>query len=297
MNIPPVSGASRATSIISLSPLSESYFAKGPRSPWRPLLGAPLCQRNLAVSARRVLIIVQNLPVPFDRRVWLEATTLQHSGFQVSVICPKLKGWNRSREVIDDIHIYRYALPIDAHGSMGYVAEFVWCFLCTALLSVRVAVSGRGFDVIHACNPPETYWLLGRAWGLLGKRFVFDHHDLSPEMYLVKFPSPRPLVLKALKWLERQTFRSAAVVITTNESHRQVAIGRGGLSPDRVYVVRSGPDLRRFELLPPEPEWRAGRKALIAYLERSASRTGSKTSSTHSGSCEMSWGEGISTAY
>jgi glycosyltransferase involved in cell wall biosynthesis len=232
------------------------------------LTTTPLRQRSTPspVSARRVLIIVQNLPVPFDRRVWLEATTLQHAGFQVSVICPKLKGWNRSREVIDDIHIYRYALPFDAHGGMGYLAEFVWCFLCTALLSVRVAVSGRGFDVIHACNPPDTYWLLGRVWGLLGKRFLFDHHDLSPEMYLAKFASPRPLVFKALKSLERHSFKAAAVVITTNESHRQVAISRGGLSPDRVYVVRSGPDLRRFEVVPAEAEWGAGKPFLIAYL-------------------------------
>ena len=132
---------------------------------------------------RRVLIVVQNLPVPFDRRVWLEATTLARAGYQVSVICPKAKGFNRSFEVLEDVHIHRYALPVDAQGALGFVAEFLWCFLRTAMKSVRVAVAGRGFDVLHVCNPPETYWPLGRFWKLFGKRFLFDHHDLSPEMY------------------------------------------------------------------------------------------------------------------
>ena len=111
---------------------------------------------------RRVLIVVQNLPVPFDRRVWLEATTLARAGYRVSVICPKAKGFNRSFEVLEDVHIYRYALPVDAQGALGFVAEFLWCFVRTAMKSVRVAVAGRGFDVLHVCNPPETYWPLGR---------------------------------------------------------------------------------------------------------------------------------------
>jgi glycosyltransferase involved in cell wall biosynthesis len=213
-----------------------------------------------------VLIIVQNLPVPFDRRVWLEATTLQHSGFQVSVICPKMKGWNQSHEVIDGVEIYRYPLPIDARGVIGYVSEFTWCFLCTALLSIRVAISGKGFAVIHACNPPETYWLLGRFWRLFGKRFLFDHHDLSPEMYLAKFSSPRESVYRALRWLERRTFKTARVVITTNESHKNIAVQRGSVAADRVYVVRSGPDLQRFQIFPADPRWRAGKPFLIAYL-------------------------------
>ena len=142
-----------------------------------------------AGRARRVLIVVQNLPVPFDRRVWLEATTLARAGYRVSVICPKAKGFTRSFEVLEDVHIYRYGLPVDAQGALGFVAEFLWCFVRTAMKSVRVAVAGRGFDVLHVCNPPETYWPLGRFWKRLGKRFLFDHHDLSPEMFQVKFGS------------------------------------------------------------------------------------------------------------
>ena len=123
---------------------------------------------------RRVLIVVQNLPVPFDRRVWLEATTLAKAGYKVSVICPKAKGFNRSFEVLEDVHIHRYALPVDARGPFGFVVEFLWCFVRTTVKSVRVAVAGRGFDVLHVCNPPETYWPLGRFWKLFGKRFLFS---------------------------------------------------------------------------------------------------------------------------
>ena len=110
-----------------------------------------------AGKPRRVLIVVQNLPVPFDRRVWLEATTLANAGYRVSVICPKAKGFNRSFEVLEDVHIYRYRLPVDAQGAIGFVAEFLWCFVRTAMKSARVAIAGRGFDVLHVCNPPEIY--------------------------------------------------------------------------------------------------------------------------------------------
>ena len=141
----------------------------------------------MAPARRRVLIIVQNLPVPFDRRVWLEATTLRRAGYEVSVICPKAKGFTRSYERLEDVHIHRYTIPIDARGALGFVAEFLWCFVRTLMKSVRIAVRGPGFDVIHACNPPETYWLIGLLWRPFGKRFLFDHHDLSPEMYAAKF--------------------------------------------------------------------------------------------------------------
>jgi glycosyltransferase involved in cell wall biosynthesis len=190
---------------------------------------------------RRVLIVVQNLPVPFDRRVWLEATTLARAGYRVSVICPKAKGFTRSFEVLEDVHIYRYGLPVDAQGAVGFVAEFLWCFLRTAMKSVRVATTGRGFDVLHVCNPPETYWPLARFWRRLGRRFLFDHHDLSPEMFSVKFGATGGPALAGLRWLERRTFED-------------------------VYVVRSGPDLERLTVYPPDPAWRNGKRHLLVYL-------------------------------
>src|SRR3954451_15335266 len=141
----------------------------------------------MPASNRRVLIVVENLPVPFDRRVWLEATTLARNGYQVSVICPKAKGFNKGREVLEDVEIFRYKIPLEAEGALGFVFEFAWCFLATALISLYVALFGRGFDVLHACNPPDTFWLLGRFWKLFGRRYIFDHHDLCPEMFAVKF--------------------------------------------------------------------------------------------------------------
>jgi glycosyltransferase involved in cell wall biosynthesis len=215
---------------------------------------------------RRALIIVQNLPVPFDRRVWLEATSLSGAGYAVSVICPKFKGYERSYECLEDIDIYRYALPVKAEGPFGFVAEFAWCFIRTAMRSATVALRGRGFDVIQACNPPETYWLLGRWWRLFGKRFIFDHHDLSPEMYAAKFGRSAGMMYRGLRLLERLTFNAADVVITTNESHKEIAIRRGGVPPQRIFVVRSGPDLSRFSRYPLDERYREGKAHVLVYL-------------------------------
>jgi glycosyltransferase involved in cell wall biosynthesis len=219
-----------------------------------------------AGNRRRVVIIVQNLPVPFDRRVWLEATSLTEAGCVVSVICPKAKGYTASFETLEGIDIYRYGLPVDAQGAAGFVVEFAWCFLRTFMRSVRIAVAGRGFDVVHACNPPETFWLLGRFWRLFGKRFLFDHHDLSPEMYAAKFGRESGLLYNGLLFLERMTFKTADVVITTNESHKRIAQGRGGVAPENVFVVRSGPDVGRFRVFDPDPTWKKGKPFLLVYL-------------------------------
>ena len=223
-------------------------------------------QSTLASAGeRRVLIIVQNLPVPFDRRVWLEATTLRGAGYAVSVICPKAKGFDRSFEILEGVRVHRYLLPIEARGKIGYAVEFAWCLLRSLGKSVRVALGGPGFDVIHACNPPDTYWVLGRLWKLLGKRFVFDHHDLSPEMYEAKF-GDHGLLRAMLLFLERMSFRTADVSIATNESHRRIAIDRGGMDPEFVFVVRSGPDLDRLKIHPPDETWKRGGKHLLVYL-------------------------------
>lgn len=220
------------------------------------------------LGRRRVLIVVQNLPVPFDRRVWLEATTLQRAGYEVSVICPKMRGFNAGHETIEGVEIYRYWLPMEARGAAGFVLEFAWCFVCSALFSLRIALFGRGFDVLHACNPPETYWLLGLFWRLFGKAFLFDHHDLSPEMFAAKFERGEGgFTYQALLFLERMTFRSAQTVVTTNESHRHIALARGRKRPNEVFVVRSGPDLSRFRVEERRSEdWANGRRFVVAYL-------------------------------
>jgi glycosyltransferase involved in cell wall biosynthesis len=215
-------------------------------------------------AGRRVLIIVQNLPVPFDRRVWLEATTLRQHGYRVSVISPRGKG-EPTRCVRDGVALYRYRVPAEAHGVLGYLFEFFYCWLVTAFLSLVVALR-EGFDIIHACNPPETYFALAALYKPLGKKFVFDHHDLSPEMYQAKFPGRRGLLYRGLLWLEKMTFKTADVVLATNESHKEIAMRRGGVAEERVYVVRSGPDFARLRQLPPEPALKEGRRHLVVYL-------------------------------
>ena len=225
-----------------------------------------MAERSMNSTQRRVLIIVENLPVPFDRRVWLEATTLTRSGYAVSVICPKAKGLTAAYERLEDIDIYRYPVPVDAGGALGFIVEFAWCFLASAWLSLKIALFGRGFDMIHACNPPDSFWLLGLFWRPFGRRFIFDHHDLSPEMYAAKFEREGGFFYNGLLWLERRAFRTARVVITTNESHKRIAVERGGKDPDDVFVVRSGPDLKRFQRYEPDLQYRRGKPHLLVYL-------------------------------
>lgn len=215
-----------------------------------------------------VLIIVQNLPVPLDRRVWLECQALRAAGYEVSVICPKGPG-DPGRAELEGVHLYKYRPAPEAVGLVGYVREFVYCWVRTALLSVSVW-RRRRFDVIQACNPPDTYWLLGLAWRPLGVRFVFDHHDLNPEVFLSRFGPPtspgQRLQLAALTWLERRTFRTADRVISTNASYRQIALERGDVPAGRSAIVRSGPDTAVMRPIPASPDLRRGREHLVVYL-------------------------------
>ena len=147
---------------------------------------------------RRVLYVLQNLPVPFDRRAWLQATALAKNGYEVSVICPKARGFNRSRETLEGVEIYRYWSPVEAQAKLAFVVEFLWCFAATFLLSLRISACGRGFDILHVCNPPETYWPMAWFWRLFGKTFIWDHRDLSPELAEAKWGESDGLVMKGL---------------------------------------------------------------------------------------------------
>jgi glycosyltransferase involved in cell wall biosynthesis len=215
-------------------------------------------------ALRSVLILVENLPVPFDRRVWQEACTLRDAGYLVSVICPTGAGHESHFEVLDGVHIYRYKLPVEASGAKGYIVEYGVALLKTFLLSCRVWWV-RGIDVIQACNPPDLLFLIGAFFKLLGKKFVFDHHDLSPELFEAKFGS-KGFFHRVLLALERLTFRTADVSIATNESYRQIAIRRGGMSADRVFVVRSGPSLERMQIVPADESLKCGRRFLVGYV-------------------------------
>jgi glycosyltransferase involved in cell wall biosynthesis len=216
-------------------------------------------------TGRRVLILVENLPSPFDRRVWQQATTLHTHGWQVSIICPTGKGCEAAYECIEGVHIYRYTLPNEAEGALGYLLEYSAALWHTFRLARKVR-RDRGFDIVHACNPPDLLFLVGGWYKKRhGTKFIFDHHDINPELYEAKF-GQRDLLWKLMVWLERATFRTADVSIATNESYRRIAIERGGMDPAKVFVVRSGPKLDRLKILPPKPELRQGRRFLIGYV-------------------------------
>jgi len=163
---------------------------------------------------RRVLIIVENLPVPFDKRVWNEATALARAGYTVTVISPVGKGYEARREVLDGVTIYRHPLPLEADGALGYALEYGSALFWELLLTLRVAMR-EGFDVLQGCNPPDTMFLIGGLFKLFGKRFVFDHHDISPELYVAKF-GRKGLAYRLVLALERWTFRTADISIATN---------------------------------------------------------------------------------
>jgi glycosyltransferase involved in cell wall biosynthesis len=214
---------------------------------------------------RRVLIVVENLPVPLDRRVWLEATSLASAGYHVSVICPMGRGWNEPFEVIQDVHIYRYHQPMEAHsGAMAYAREYLHALWHMFRLA-RVVRRERGFDVIHGCNPPDLIFLLALRYRLSGVRYLFDHHDVCPELFEAKF-ARRGLLYQVMLLWERITFAVADVSMATNESFRKIAITRGKMKPEDVFVVRSAPKVETFLPGPGNRAYRKGAKTVLGYV-------------------------------
>jgi glycosyltransferase involved in cell wall biosynthesis len=213
----------------------------------------------------RVLIIVQNLPVPFDRRVWLECQALVGDGYQVAVVCPKGEG-DPSYQVIDTVELYKYRPYAPGGSKIGFITEYAYSFLATAWQTLKARRSGR-FAVLQACNPPDIFWPIALALRALDRtRFIFDHHDLCPELYESRFPDGPKLPYRMLRALERRTHRTADHVIATNESYREVAITRSGKQATDVTIVRTGPDPQRLRRGEPHPELRRGRRFLAAYI-------------------------------
>jgi glycosyltransferase involved in cell wall biosynthesis len=213
---------------------------------------------------KRILILVENLPSPFDRRVWQEAGTLRDAGYGVSIICPTGKGCEKKHELVDGIDIWRYDLPKEGSGALGYLVEYSAALLLTFVLSLKVWWKS-GFDAVHACNPPDLFFLIGGFFKLFGKKFVFDHHDACPELYEAKF-GRKSLFYRLMLLLEKLTFKTADVSIATNHSYRRIAIERGGMDPGKVFVVRSGPSLERMKIVPPVEALKKGRRYLVGYV-------------------------------
>lgn len=213
---------------------------------------------------KHILIIVENLPVPFDRRVWQEANSLAANNIKVSIICPKMKGFTKSFETINNIDIYRHPLPFEAKSTVGYILEYTVAFFWEFYLSWKVFFKTR-FQIIQGCNPPDLIFMVAIFFKIFGVKYVFDHHDINPELYIAKY-SKKGFLYKLLLFVEKITFRVADFSIATNESYKQIAIKRGGMSEDKVQIVRSGPNLNRLKVADGNDKYKNGRKFLVGYV-------------------------------
>ncbi len=217
------------------------------------------------LAGRRVLFMAENLPCPFHTRVWQEARTVHDAGADVSIICPTGPGYEGRYEVIDGIHIYRHPLPIEARRAIGFLLEYSAAIFWQTVLAWRVFL-GRGFDVIHAANPPDLLFIVAGFFKLLFRRkFIYDQHDINPELYEAKF-GRRDLFYRILCICERLSFKLADISIVPNESYRQIAEERGRRPRDKVFVVRNAPDLERMRPRPANDEWKKGRPFGVGYL-------------------------------
>ncbi len=217
------------------------------------------------MSKGHILILVENLPVPFDRRVWMESLALTEAGYKISVIspCPQNE-LNEPNKIIEGIHVYRYPMPKPTKSKFSFLQEFWYCYQQTKSL-VAMIWEKEKFDVIHSCNHPETFWKIAKKYKPNGVKFVFDHHDLSPELYESKFKR-KDIFWRGLLWMEKKQFETADAVIATNESYKEVAISRGGKMESQITVVRSGPLLSRFTRVEPKAALKRGEDFLGVYL-------------------------------
>ena len=216
------------------------------------------------LSGKHILIIVENLPVPFDRRVWQEATTLRESGAEVSVICPRMKGYVKPFECIEGINIYRHPLPFEAKSAKGYLLEYAVALFWELILSTKIFFKQR-FHVIHGCNPPDLIFIVALFFKFFGVQYVFDHHDTNPELFIAKY-GKKGFFYKILVLFERFTLASANYSIATKESYKEIAIKRGKKVPGKVQVVRSGPNLSKLKHTGGDSKFKKGRKYLVGYV-------------------------------
>jgi glycosyltransferase involved in cell wall biosynthesis len=213
---------------------------------------------------KKVLIVVENAPVPFDTRVRKEALSLHQAGYEVTVLCPRARGAERGYEMMEGVRVYRHPMPEDANSALGYLWEygcaFFWEFLYAWWIYLR-----HGFHIIQGCNPPDNIVLIALPFKLFGVKYIFDHHDAIPELYLSKY-GRKDLLYKIQVALEGITYRFSNVVIATNASYNDLAVTRGHIAPDNVFIVRNGPDLETFKAVPPNPALKYGKTHLVGYV-------------------------------
>jgi glycosyltransferase involved in cell wall biosynthesis len=210
-------------------------------------------------------MLIENLSFPWDRRMRHLARALYQSGYEVRVICPKGDKQDQlSFEVVDGVHVYRYPLLLQASGLIGYLVEYSWAFLCTAIISLFIWLR-HGFDVIHTANPPDIFFLLAWPFKWIGKQFVFDEHDLSPELYESKFHR-RDLAYRTLLAMQKSSYERANLIISTNQSYCDIARRRGGVPESRLAIVRNGVDLGYFRRIACRPELKGSFSYMAAYV-------------------------------
>lgn len=238
----------------------------------------PFDRQTGPLHARRghatpVCIIVENLPVPLDRRVWSEACALRDAGYVVSVICPRGKtSYTASYEILEGVHVYRHR-SWEASTTVGYLLEYGIALAAEFYLILKVFGRTR-FRILHGCNPPDTIFLLALLLRPFGVRFIFDHHDLAPELFEAKFGRKNQLFATLTRFAERCSFRAASVSIATNESFREVAIIRGGKAPENVFVVRNCPDLTKLRRAAVRRDLKSGQPLQVVYVGFMASQDG-----------------------
>lgn len=220
-----------------------------------------------------MLVLVQNLPVPFDRRVWQEALALDAAGYEVHIACPRTKEYPRRRELISNIHIYRYSPGPEARRAAAYLIEYSIAILAQLRLALGIRLSRR-IEVVHICNPPDLLFLVALPLIASGARLIYDHHDAAPELMVAKGLPEDGWLVYVIRKLERLTYRFAHVSIETNDSFREIALERGRMSPEDVFVVRSAPDVQRFAEVKPDEAWRRGRKHMVGYVGIMGSQDG-----------------------
>lgn len=224
---------------------------------------------------KHILLIVENNPVPHDIRVWNEAQAFHEFGYKVSVICPhSIKSPTRF-EILNNISIYRHYIPFEANGKFGFILEYANALFWEFVLSVYIFVK-HPFQVIHAANPPDHIFIIAAFYKLLKVKYVFDHHDITPENYLAKF-SADDLFYKLLLVMEKLTFKTANIIISTNESYKNIALTRGNKGKEDVFVVRNGPNLSAIPMTTPDAKWKSGYTYLVAYVGNIGNQEGIDT--------------------
>lgn len=212
---------------------------------------------------RKILIIVENMPVPLDFRVWKQARSLRAAGYEVITLCPRSKAAPEGYEFLEGVHIYRHPTAKEGNDHWGYLREYTsalfWQFLYSWWIYLR-----RGFHVIQGCNPPDDIFVVALPFKLLGVKYIFDHHDVNPELYLSKY-GKKNFFYKVQMWLEKSTFRCSDVVMSTNNSYREIAMARGGVRADSIFVVRNGPG-PGVKAVPPNPALKNGKRYLVGYV-------------------------------